>query len=193
MLIDWKKLPSYQLEPRIDSIVGYYLPEILEDFLKEKINGIIPELPLKCRESKRSYKVDFYAQGETGKNYFIEMKSDSNSRRDKQDVYLQRSIDIGMSSIVSEILSILNVSRYKKKYAHLKSKLIKLNLVDDSDQFIGTNCEIKIIYIQPRILKGEEGDNTIGFSYIAKWLKEHYSMNEFAIELSNALMQWVDD
>jgi len=26
MMKDWKKLPAYRAEPRIDSLVGYYLP-----------------------------------------------------------------------------------------------------------------------------------------------------------------------
>ena len=47
MLIDWKQLPAYKLEPRIDSLVGYYLPDILNEFLGEKIVGGIPELPLR--------------------------------------------------------------------------------------------------------------------------------------------------
>ena len=73
MLIDWKQLPAYKLEPRIDSLVGYYLPDILNEFLGDKIVGMIPELPLRkgtlypelegSRQADLSTKVDFYALG----------------------------------------------------------------------------------------------------------------------------------
>jgi len=33
MMEDWKRLPAYKAEPRIDSLVGFYLPEIVSDFL----------------------------------------------------------------------------------------------------------------------------------------------------------------
>ena len=70
MLQDWKLLPAYRAEPRIDSFIGYYLKEILSDKLKDQINGIIPEFPLRLgtinpnindkNYADRSYKVDFF-------------------------------------------------------------------------------------------------------------------------------------
>ena len=47
MMIDWKKLPAYRAEPRIDSLIGYYLKDILSNELGDQITGIIPEFPLR--------------------------------------------------------------------------------------------------------------------------------------------------
>lgn len=203
MMVDWKQLPAYKLEPRIDSLVGYYLPDILNEFLGEKIVGIIPELPLrlgtihphlneeKCAE--KSYKVDFYALGSSGIHYFIEMKSDSGSRRDSQDDYLKRSGELGMEKIIAGIMSISSASSYKKKYNHLKSKLRGLKLLDDKDRFIGSSDTVKVIYVQPRVLEGDDSHDVIDFEYIAKWLKGNHGNNEFAVALAGALEAWAGD
>ena len=73
MMIDWKKLPAYKAETRIDSLIGFYLRPIISEYLKEEIDGIIPELPIRLgtvkpelentKYSERSYKVDFFAIG----------------------------------------------------------------------------------------------------------------------------------
>lgn len=69
ILKDWKRLPAYKIEPRIDCIIGYYIPKIISDFLGVKSLGIIPELPIRLGTlipehegtyyADRSYKVDF--------------------------------------------------------------------------------------------------------------------------------------
>jgi hypothetical protein len=69
MMEDWKQLPAYRAEPRIDSFIGFYLPDMLADFCGEKMTGIIPELPIRLGTVKphlneesyadKSYKVDF--------------------------------------------------------------------------------------------------------------------------------------
>jgi hypothetical protein len=52
MMKDWKKLPAYKAEPRIDSLVGFYLKDALTDFLGVEIIGIIPELPIRLATVK---------------------------------------------------------------------------------------------------------------------------------------------
>lgn len=47
LLEDWKLLPAYKLETRIDSLIGFALPQILEQALGVKIGHVIPELPLR--------------------------------------------------------------------------------------------------------------------------------------------------
>lgn len=111
MMEDWKQLPAYRAEPRIDSLIGFYLPDMAmtADFCNEKIIGIVPELPIRFGTVKpdlneevyadKSYKVDFYLLGASGKNYFIEFKTDSDSRRDKQDTYLDEARRVGMEAV----------------------------------------------------------------------------------------------
>lgn len=76
MIEDWKKLPSYRAEPRMDSLVGFYLDELLSEYLNIKIEKTIPELPLRLGTihpkykdttfTDRSYKVDFFLLGTMG-------------------------------------------------------------------------------------------------------------------------------
>ena len=83
MMIDWKKLPAYRAEPRIDSLIGYYLEEIISHQLEEKIAGIIPEFPLRKGNIKSelkekespdsSYKVDFFCVGSNRVNYIYDI------------------------------------------------------------------------------------------------------------------------
>ena len=113
MLEDWKRLPAYKLEVRIDSLVGFALPKVLELRFGLRTKKIIPELPIRLGTvhpkhdgkpfADRSYKVDFYVRTECEQNLFIEFKSDSGSRRGKQDEYLQLSAQAKMGAIVDGI------------------------------------------------------------------------------------------
>ena len=74
MLEDWKLLPAYKLEPRIDSLVGFALQTASADLLDVQCKILIPELPIRLGTvhpqhegttlENRSYKVDFYIRGE---------------------------------------------------------------------------------------------------------------------------------
>lgn len=200
MMIDWKKLPAYKAEPRIDSLVGYYLDQILNDFLDEEISMIIPELPIRLGTVKpeyndknfaeRSYKVDFFAVGNEF-NYLIEFKSDSNSRREKQDDYLKRSENLGTKEIINGIIKIATVSAYKKKYNHLKEKLKESGLLNNEYEYSGLNKKLKIIYVQPQ--SKHDNEVTIDFHWISNWLKNKYPNDAFSKELSETLKIWAED
>lgn len=200
MMIEWKKLPAYKAEPRIDSLIGYYLKNITSDFLKDKIVGIIPELPIRLgtvykrhegtNSADRSYKVDFYLLGESRLNYFVEFKTDSTSRREKQDEYLLNAQIVGMSSIIQGIMKISKVTSYKNKYNHLKDKLISLNLISGDNSFTGKN-EIKIIYVQPANIKNDL--LCIDFKWISNWLESKKDKDKFETYFANALKVWAKD
>lgn len=200
-MVDWKKLPAYRAEPRIDSFIGYFLPEIASDFLQDKIIGIIPELPLRIGTLRpelkdkdyadRSYKVDFYLLGASGKNYFIELKTDSGSRNDTQDNYLKRAAELSMIDIVEGINDISKASNYKKKYNHLLNKLKSLGLLNENGIFSGQSEEIRIVYVQPRNKDGEK--NCIEFSQVAEWLEKKGSIDCFESYFAAALRLWAVD
>jgi hypothetical protein len=201
MMVDWKLLPAYKAEPRIDSFVGFFLPEFMSEFLNEKIIGIVPELPIRLGTVKpkhegtsyadRSYKVDFYLLGEGGINYLIEFKTDTGSRRDKQDTYLEEAKDIGMKSLVKGILQIASVSSYKKKYNHLLNKLKSIGILNNENTYSGKSDKIQIIYIQPK--RTEDGHQCVDFQWISKWLNKKYKDGEFEAEFSRALIKWSID
>ena len=200
MMKDWKRLPAYRAEPRIDSLIGYYLPAILSDYKKDPVQGIIPELPIRLGTirpehegtdyASRSYKVDFYLLGSSGTHYFVEFKTDSGSRRDNQDQYLLQAQALGMPAVIEGIMRIEHVSTYKKKYSHLVSKLSTLGLINESKEYCGPNTGIEIIYVQP---SSRDNDQIIDFRWIAQWLADKYGENDFESALAAALRHWADD
>jgi len=202
MMKDWKQLPAYKAEPRIDSLVGHYLPDILSQFCNERMVGIVPEFPIRLASidkkhegtnyANRSYKVDFYLLSATGTNYFVEFKTDSGSRRYKQDLYLNATKSKGMKVIVEGAKKIASVSSYKKKYNHLFSKLIILGLLNNEGEYAGVSDRIKIIYVQPNE-KENNSEAIVTFDWIAKWLNTKYTYDEFENALAGALSHWSND
>ncbi len=201
MMIDWKKLPAYKAEPRIDSLIGYYLKPILEDYLKAGIEGIIPELPIRLgtvrpehegtNYADRSYKVDFFAIGEYHINYLIEFKTDSGSRRDNQDKYLIQAKSVSTEKLINGIQQIAKVSTYKEKYNHLLNKLREYGFIDNREHYTGKNQGLEIIYVQPS--KKDKEENVIDFIWIADWLEKTYKNEIFESEFARALRTWSKD
>lgn len=195
-LADWKRLPAYKAETRIDSLVGYYLADMLSDFLQVPIVGLIPELPIRLATVKprlegtpyaeRSFKVDFLAIAEHGVCYLVEFKTDSASRREAQDTYLLEAQAIGVAAIIAGIKRIAHVSAYKQKYGHLLAKLESYGLFDSSLP----ERHFEIIYVQPANSKAET--QVIDFLWMANWL-EARSDDAFGLEFAKALRNWAND
>jgi len=201
MLIDWKQLPSYKAEPRIDSLVGFYIPEVMEHYFSIKVDGIIPEFPIRLGTikplhegksySNKSYKVDFLVIGNNGFNYLVEFKSDSSSRRDEQDQYLVETKDVGSKKIIDGLLTIAKASSYKQKYDYLITKLQINGLLDRNLIYTGKNGDFKIVYIQPSNKSNEK--NIIDYKYISEYLLSNYKESEFEKHLAYALQKWSID
>ena len=58
----------------------------------------VKEIHKEKKYADLSYKVDFYLLGESGKNYFVEFKTDSGSRNQKQDDYLEKAEEVKMAA-----------------------------------------------------------------------------------------------
>jgi len=202
MMEDWKRLPAYRAEPRIDSLVGFYLPDMASDNFNDKIVGIIPELPIRLATIKqhhegttyadKSYKVDFFLLGESGINYFVEFKTDSGSRREKQDEYLSEAKDKGMAAIIEGVIKIASVSSYKRKYNHLLQKLKGLGLINEPWHFTGKSDVIEIVYVQPR-RKDNDTRRVIDFAWLSKWLTDKYGQSDYETALAKTLSRWSND
>ena len=98
----WRHLPAYQLERRADAFFSPYLKGLLEDFTRDRLMDIIiPELPIKDEHSHRSAKVDYalFSEDRTVA-YLVELKTDLGSRRESQDLYLERAKQMGFRSIL---------------------------------------------------------------------------------------------
>lgn len=203
-LEDWKCLPAYKLEVRIDSIVGFALSNVIKDVMGYSVTTIIPELPLRVgtiypnHEGKndRSYKVDFYVLTECHKNLFIEFKFDSKSRNDKQNDYLKKAIERGMEEILKGIIRIASVNTYKKKYGYLLEKLKNFELVTRrANNFHATprQSAIELIYIQPKVLKGDEGKFIIDYERLADSICKCYNGSAFMERFANSIRNWSSD
>jgi len=201
MMIDWKKLPAYRAEPRIDSLIGYYLKDILSSRLGDQITGIIPEFPLRLgtvnpaindkNYADRSYKVDFLAIGSEGKNYLVEFKTDGKSLRPDQDKYLIQSEKIGTMKIIDGVIKISEVSSYKVKYKHLLDKIHGFGLIDEMKKYTGLNPAMKKIYVIP--YNRTNSPDTIDFKDIVEWVEKKSDKDSFELELMKTLQIWYDE
>jgi len=196
LLKEWKKLPAYRAEPRVDFIVAGALPEIIKYKYGCNIKQIIPELPIRIgtidqsNNIDKSYKVDFYINLEDGRHIFIEFKTDSGSRRTKQDKYLFDAKGVGMKAILDGIIKIYSVTTYKEKYSILIDKLIQAELITRNNsryQTITKQDGIEILYLQPHAKE----PNEIGFTEIAKIMSE--SEDLFYKKFSEILLSWAND
>jgi len=201
MMIDWKKLPAYRAEPRIDSLIGYYLKDILNSRLDDQITGIIPEFPLRLGTvnpdiddktyADRSYKVDFLAIGSVGLNYLVEFKTDGKSLRSDQEKYLKQGEKIGSKKIIEGVLRISKVSSYKTKYKHLTDKMKQDGLLDGNLLYTGLNPVMKKIYVIP--CNKSKSSDVIDFKDIVEWFEKKSNKDSFELELMKTLQVWYDE
>src|SRR5689334_20386715 len=118
LLDDWRHLPDYQLERRADIFFAACLPEFLSSRLKLDIRpSLIPEFPVRIGTiyptipSNQSCKIDYLALDASGRHaVFVELKTDSSSRREKQDKYLRAAKEIGLPALLDGVLKIVCAS-----------------------------------------------------------------------------------
>ncbi len=198
LLDTWKPLPNYRAEPRVDFLISLAIPEITLKRCGSRPRAIIPELPLRIGHLyekigiDKSYKVDFYAPLENGRNVFVEVKTDSASRRDSQDRYLLRAKEIGMSKVLEGILQIYEVTKYKNKYAYLLDQLCGARLIQvDSNgapRVANIDTEIELMYIQPN---EDPAGNAVGFIELSSIFAA--SGDEFLVAFGQLLAKWAKD
>jgi hypothetical protein len=204
-LKDWKRLPAYNLESRIDSFIGFFLPDILKESLNIEVKGIIPGFPLRVGTihpeysgkpvAERSYKVDFYVPGEDGVHYFIEVKTAIGSLRDPQDDYLDKATERGMEKIIDGLTRLAKMATFshKEKYDHLLRKLKEYGILNEIQSFISPEDTIQVIYIRPRLPRKDKGERVIDFKTVARILEEKYPEDEFVMEFAKSLEAWSMD
>ena len=206
VLRDWKRLPAYRAEPRVDSIVGFALPEVLLHNRNERVTLVIPELPLRIGSvqpqhegksfSNKSYKVDFFVMTEGGKNYLVEFKTDSGSRREKQDDYLDAARKVGLGAVVEGILKLYQATTYKKKYRYLLTKLEEAGLVSNSIAGYAAciaDHGLHVLYVQPHAKDDDVGRDILDFVAVAEALRERFGGDEFMEAAAQAFLAWVEE
>ncbi len=200
LLDQWRHLPNYQLERRADIFFGRYLPEFLGDRFGVSIGSVVPEFPVKrdliwpSHPTNTSVKIDYVALSEDRMRcFFVELKTDVDSRRQAQDHYLETCKAIGFAPILDGLTAIVKASSAHQKYFHLLSGLAAqdcLRLPPELAEFIFPRArrglrnlqdqievcvepgefDIDVVYIQPTAAK-DGPDNVIGFEEMAAWLQ----------------------
>lgn len=135
-LSDWKRLPNYQLERRLDIFISMYVKELLEEKLWPLSDVIIPEFPISRKTLgetigiNQTVKVDYVLFPKDLNNpiIFLELKTDNGSVRDGQINYLLKAKNAGIEIILNDWIEVYNKSTSKKKYKYLFEKLDKSGL-----------------------------------------------------------------
>jgi len=205
-LRDWKRLPAYKAETRVDSIVGFALPQVLLHARDLGVAAVVPELPLRigsvqpqyadAKFANKSYKVDFFVVTECGQNLLIEFKTDSASRRAGQDDYLRDAKDVGLHAVVAGVVALYGATTYKAKYRHLLGKLCDAGLVESvGDEFQPSvkNDKLEVLYVQPCVKDGDVESQVIDFHAVADAFEQGFEGDEFMLEAANSFRHWSGD
>lgn len=132
----WRHLPAYQLERRADIFFSLYMKEVVENELNVRLlDAIIPEIPIKQPNSGKSFKADYLlTAADHQRAFLVELKTDTRSRRTKQDEYLARAVDGGMEGLLEGIRSIVLATSAYQKYYHLLCELESLGYLQLPDK-----------------------------------------------------------
>lgn len=179
LLDKWRYFPAYQLERRADIFFALYLKQIFNSKYGILIDYIIPEFPLRIgeiidKEVNESFKIDYLCISQVHqKVYLVELKTDSLSRRSKQDWYLGRAREINTAGMVNGLIKIYKATNQKNKYMNLLREIERVGwIIVDNQQIINTSksYDIQIIYIQPE-KHPDDTEEVITFDDIISILK----------------------
>ncbi len=196
----WRNLPNYQLERRADLFFSVYLKQAIEQKYQKPLKDlIIPEFPIHIASlcpnnlekiDNRSCKVDYVAFSKDNLQcFFIELKTDDSSRKNKQDKYLLDAANTGLKRLIQGLIKIFKATDEKRKYFHLfkmledvemielpkplQSKLFSVNPRGITKQIseikiLGDKIDTKVIYIQPTLPKSDNIRDIITFNEFAQ-------------------------
>jgi len=194
----WRHLPNYQLERRADVFFSLYLSEVLEvKFGYPFMDQIVPEFPVRIGTIypdipiDKSYKIDYFAlSANADRAAIVELKTDGMSRREKQDDYLRKSQEVGVSLLLGGVLDIFRATKSKRKYYCLLELLESMGLLEISSQvkeimsrdalqgvveasheikILKQVNEIEIVYVQPN----GNGSDIISFEEFRSVVEKH--------------------
>ena len=144
-LDDWRNLPKYQMERRVDLFFGLFIRQIVAAHTGMQIQSvIIPEFPFKHNETTRhTINFDYVLFSENGKvMYVLELKTDANSVDDDQLNNLHNASEKSLLEIIQGIEIVKSKTKDKNKYAYLLHKL-KSAFIDSP--------EIVLMYLTPTL------------------------------------------
>lgn len=135
----WRNFSGYQLERRADIFFSFYIVEIVEKYIKDDSirisNVVIPEYPIKTKETDQSFSIDYALFGENLQNnesivFFIELKTDMASFNINQQDYLLKAQEDGFEKTIDDIKEKLRKnSSSRQKNFHLLNALKDANVI----------------------------------------------------------------
>jgi len=212
----WRHFPNYQLERRADLFFAPYLVEVLEARLGFPLcPELIPEFPVRigtiypdAPRNNQSCKIDYVAlSAARDKVVLVELKTETLSRRGKQDEYLLAAQKAGLRALLEGLLDIFRVTKSKRKYFCLLAYLERMGLLRLPERMKeimarptlrGVNeasrqIEIKadpaesiIVYVQPN----GQGDNVIPFHDFAAVVRKHD--DPMSQRFARSLLRWAN-
>lgn len=196
-LDEWRHLPSYQLERRADIFFSIYMKTLVHSKLDLEIEHVIPEFPVRIGtiypkiDTNRSFKIDYFAKARgINKVIFVELKTDTGSRNEKQDWYLERAQEVGVVKLLEGVAEIYRKTTAKKKYRCLLKKLETMGLIkslsDGNFEIVQAEYKIALMYIQPNNEDGEE--NVLTFHEVAEIVGQHN--DELSKRFAQSLRGW---
>ena len=140
---EWRHLPAYQLERRVDVLFGMMLPTVIgEEFgVNPDDCRVIPEFPLHkgklgIRKNNQSLNVDFavFFEKENRKHLcLVELKTDQKSIKVGQIETMGQARKAGARKLFVGVIEAAKASKEWRKYAHLIWKLHEIGCVNLSD------------------------------------------------------------
>jgi hypothetical protein len=142
-LKEWKNLPSYQAERRMDLLLSVHIREFLEYSISKnhgeiKLSGVfIPEFPLPKHVLVPGYtyadskRVDYFFISEDFKKVvFVELKTDAKSVVDVEQIkYLTALLEVKFTDLVKGIKKAYKNTDENGKYFHLFGLLQKVGVI----------------------------------------------------------------
>jgi hypothetical protein len=195
----WRHYPAYQLERRADIFFAAYLPDILAHRFGVPIEGVVPEFPIRLgtihpgADVNQSFKVDYLAKARGRDSVMlVELKTDPESRREKQDQYLRLAKQAGLVSLLEGVLQIYGTTNSRKKYRHLLSGLEGLGLLarggDRAFRPVPGAYLIEIVYIQPD--NPDEEASVVTFREAAEVIRRNG--DELSARFAQSLVRWAE-
>ena len=173
-LDDWRNLPKYQMERRVDLFFGLVIRQIVAGHLGydlERIHPlVIPEFPFRYNENgtDTNHTVNFdyvLFSGDLTTMYIVELKTDPDSYRDEQEKYLIEAAKAGFTEIIDGIDKVMDATATNKrgKYNYLRGLLAREGLVSEEGPLAALKQPtIELLYLGPLPRKRDTAERLKG-------------------------------
>lgn len=151
-LDQWRHLPAYQLERRVDVLFGLMLPEVIESRFGASRSQLIPEFPLHKGETRisedygnnQSVNVDFAlfcSNPEAERIFLVELKTDMHSIKKAQLCNMIKAKNANSESVLRGVIRAARASAESRKYAQLAWRLSEIGCITVDSTFSDMKME----------------------------------------------------